>query len=404
MSFLNVKNVKHLAIAKDVARTANASIDQDSADYIAEGELVVTAPDGTVLDTTSVLAADEIVIRQGRGSELDVISDTITKSSLRKYLKKAAIASQEEIWTLGFDGTTGAFDVINDNLYLLNIDMNESSVFGFGQDRVKYGVFKSDASATEEEIATGLMESLIANFSREPEQDILFELLNGGASAAVAPTANLVKNSDQVTFSAAHGLNAGDYIRVGAATTDAVYRIKAVVDASTVLLDVAYQGASNTAAVVESIDSATAQAAAYGIRFTGIAREFEVGKLHYQKVRFDLLPKDFGVTPALKVQGALEGSGQYEQIAELEHATQGNEGNYYRSRANGPLDPKRADAVAGTSYDMFTLVYEKSTHGGIGARDVSPKELVIALPTGYSGTSLTGDVTALEDVLDAFAS
>jgi hypothetical protein len=398
MSFLNVKNVKHLVIAKDVARTANASIDPTSASYIAEGEIVVTTPGGTVLDATTVAGEKEIVLRQGRGGELEVISPVIFKDGA-SLKSQAYVPQEEESWTLGYDGTTGAFDEINDNLYLLNVDMKESSVFGFGQQKHKYGVYKSDANATQEEIVNGLTESLIANFSREPEQDVVFNMLLSDASVAVAPTANLVKDSDQVVFSAAHGLVAGDYIRIGTATTDIVYKVKAVTATDTLLLTTAYSGASVPAAVVTSI--AANPAGNFGIIAQGQAREFKTGSLHYSKVRFELIPKDFGTTPVVQANGAIEGSGNYEQIAELEWATQGNEGNYYRSRSMAPVDEKRAD-VQKVGYDMITLKYEKTTHGGIGAKDVSPAEAVVAYPNGSSATSITDATDGIIAILDAF--
>jgi len=400
MSSLNVNNVKHMVIAKDVARTASASIDPTSATYIADGEIVVTTPGGTVLDATTVVAEKEIVLRQGRGGELEVISPVIAKAGSSSNLR-AYTAQQEEIWTLGFDGTNGAFDVLNDNLYLLNVDMKESSVFGFGQQKHKYGVAKSDASATEEEIVNELNNSLIANFSREPEQDIVFNMLSSAASVAVATTANLTNGSDQVTFSAAHGLVAGDYIRTGVAVTDLVYKVKAVTNATTLLLTSAYSGVSAVAAVVTSIDAATAQAGAFGIKAVGQAREFKVGTLHYSKVRFELVPKDFGSTPVAQVQGALEGTGNYKQISELEYAVQGNEGNIYRSRSYGPVDGKRSD-VAKVGYDMITLKYEKNTHGGIGAKDTSPAEAVISYPNGATGTSIDDASTGVIQIIAAF--
>jgi len=406
MSYLDVQNVKHLVIAKDLARTANASIDPASADYIADGELVVTDAGGTVLDTATVLTADAIQIVQGRAGSIDgvdTITPLITKADLIRYNSQAFANDTETVRVVGYDGTAGSIDAINDNLYMINIDMNESTVFGFGQDKSKYGVYSADATATEEEIANGLTESLIANFSREPEQDIVFERLVSDASVAIgAATANVVNGSEQVTI-VAHSVLAGSYLRFeGSATTDPIYRVASVVDANTVLLDVVYQGASNTAEAVEGI---AAPVGNFGIKFTGQPREFSTGIYNFQKVRFSILLKDFGATTQTETSVATEGSGNWEQVAEIEWAVQGNEGNYYRSRSGAPVDGKRADVVVGEDYILNTLAFFQSTrgHNAIGATDKSRKEVVVAYPDGAAGTSLVGGADSVLNVLTAFA-
>jgi hypothetical protein len=405
MSYLDANNVKHLLIAKDVDRTANASIDPASADYIADGEIVVCTPDGFVLDATTAATANEIVLYQGRAGSvdgIDQISPVITKADLINGLQfRPFVNDTETVRVVGYDGTAGSIDVINDNLYLLNIDMNESTIFGFGQDKVKYGVYKSDATATQAEIADGLTDSLIANFSREPEKDIVFERLVSDASVALANPANVVNGSDQVS-STAHGLTAGEYVRIGGATTnDPVYKVASVIDANTFTLDVPYQGVSNTAAVAGSI---AAPVGDFGIRFTGQPRPFQVGVFNYQKVRFSLTLKDFGATTQTEVSVATEGSGNWEQVAELEWGTQGNEGNYYRSRANAPVDGKRADTVKDENYDMLTIPFldSKRGHNAIGATSKSRKEIVIVYPNGATGTSIVDATDGIIFILGAF--
>jgi len=404
MSYLDAQNVKHLLIAKDVAATVNVSIDPDSADYLAEGEIIATDREGTVLTAATAATATEIVLYQGRQGTtdgIDQISPVITKKDLIAYNTQAFVQDTETVKVVGYDGAAGSIDAINDNLYLLNVDMNESTVFGFGQDKIKHGVYKSDATATEEEIADGLTISLIANFSREPEQDILFERLVSDASVAIgAATANAVKGSEQVTITG-HAVLAGSYLRFGgAATTLPVYKVASVVDANTVLLDVVYQGASNIAVNVEGI---AAPAGNFGIKFSGQPREFKVGVFGFQKVRFSLQLRDFGATTTTDVSVAINGSGNWEQVSELEWGCQGNEGNYYRSRANAPVDSKRADVVVNERYILNTLSHFKSTrgHNGIGATDKSRGEVVLAYPSGAAGTSIVG-ANGILAVLTAF--
>ena len=47
-------NAKHVLVAGNVARTATASTDPNSASYLADGEMVIVSSAGTVLTSATV--------------------------------------------------------------------------------------------------------------------------------------------------------------------------------------------------------------------------------------------------------------------------------------------------------------------------------------------------------------
>jgi hypothetical protein len=415
---LNSRNVKHLFIgAEGQARTVGVSIDPSSAAYLAAGELVVTSPGGTVIDDTTAATANEIVIYQGRGAGVDVISPIIRKKNITDYRVVNGVAAAEEVWNIGYNGTSGSIEAINNNEYVLRLVFTEQQVMGHGQQRTKVVNYVSDANATQEEIANNLALTLLNSFSRDAQQDVRIDLLCNDAGTAIGAAADTVKGQagtktvtvvDVGANATVIAIAAGDYFRVGTATTAEVYKVvtSTVGTSGGVLtLDRPLNANVNLLGTTsEFITAANAATAAFGIKLTGLPRDFSAGVYKYTKVRFQPLLAEFGTTTLARATGAFEGTGRWEQIAELEFFVQGNEGNYYRSRSGAPVDPKRSDVYVptGNLFDMFIISYYEETHGGIGAPDRSPKELIIAVSADTPGTAVSDATTGINAVLNVF--
>ena len=110
---------------------------------------------------------------------------------------------------------------------------------------------------------------------------------------------------------------------------------------------------------------------------------------------------DFGTTDLDENTGASEGVGNYEQIAELEYHCQGNEnGNFYASTANGPVQSRRVD-VEDTNYSILVLEYDIETSGGLNGVSLQPCSVIIALDKtsgsfgGQVGTVAADTVTEI---------
>ena len=187
------------------------------------------------------------------------------------------------------------------------------------------------------------------------------------------------------------------------AVTSPLYKI-ASIDATndTLTLDAPYVGATQTLndTGLEQITATEVEAAAVGVKLTGRSRTWDSSR-EPSVVRFTTAIKDMGsLTEITKSQLPSDGTGTYAQVATIEKFAQGNEGPLYPSNPNGPLLREfRTDAVAGTSYDIVTLDL-KSKPDGAFTEPVLHKSLVIALPAGFSGTSLTGAASSLLNVLD----
>jgi len=300
----------------------------------AVGEVIAVESDGTAIASGS----NKIMIVAKNDSGKIVISEPIKVSDIKHVSAKAYVAPTEQIDYVGFNGTTGSIEVINSNLYQVNIEMANYGSTGSELRYHKQGHFNSAASATELSIAEGLRDSLIRNFSREPEKRIKFEMVCNNAGLALGTGVDNVvftngskiisaTDIDNATTNAA--LAVGDLLRVGTAVTDPVYRITAIDSvANTATLDQAFQGDTTTIAdtALERIAAASLAAADYGIKLTGQPKLFKLGKIRYEKMVFVTQLVDCGDTIVTKSQAAKLGIGEGKAVAEEEWFTIGNYG------------------------------------------------------------------------------
>lgn len=408
-------SVMNLLIGKKLSRTASAQVTNSSAaSYIADGEIVVTDASGTVLDTTTVLNQPSIFIVQGQGTTKPVIwSDEIFKTSVTQFEGQAYDAPTVQIDYIGYDAVnnTGAIEVLNDNDYTVELKDIDSTTFGTLA-YSKFGFYTSDSSATEREIALGLTESLFTNTRDLYFPAVLIEMVNDGTFAAASVvTYTFVNGSPNVTSSAGTTVVAGDLIRV-ATNTDviAVYEVAAKgtgafpgAGANDFRLNYPYQGASGTTTAVYR--QTAAPATGYGIRVTGRAPYWVAPNVTtYHVNRFKTILKRAGSTPVTTTQDATEGSGAYEQIANLEYFLIGNEGLSAREGVI-PQITVRANAESTAQYGIITLAHSRKEGGQITENPRAFKQLMIAFNgVGGHGTSASGAVTSVEDVLEAWLS
>lgn len=394
----------HFLIAKEIARTASASIDPNSANYIADGEIVITDGAGTVLDTTTVATKDEVRIAQRSGNNI-IWSPAIRAKEISQYKGAAFSAAVEQITYVGFNGTAGAIDTISENDYLVRVIRQDTQATYLNKEQLKFGSMRSDASATQEEIATGVTSSLIANFAQEPEREIKFERVINNAGAAVAQTATPTYKSTLVVMSAANAFVAGDHVRFGTAVTDPTYKV-ASKSGNDLVLDIPFQGTSGTGLTVEIIVAATAATADFGVKMSGLPRKFERGVFKYSKVRFEVTLAEFGTTGITFDTAAVDGTGTTEEVQEREwFASEGIHGKIERIGTPPPVSKQDADSAK-----SYSLLYIKNNDASVSSIQGSPKsqiEVQLALDKGIAGAGFGGQVatgtTAIINVLDAWA-
>ena len=99
MSVLTVKNSQYVYIGKSIARTASAQVtDPNATGYIADGEVVVLASDGTVYDSSADSFATSPFIQIAQRSGDDILySPKIVGLNLTAYNGREAATGQEQI-------------------------------------------------------------------------------------------------------------------------------------------------------------------------------------------------------------------------------------------------------------------------------------------------------------------
>jgi len=416
-----INNILHLEIGKDINRTATPqATDPTAASFIADGEIVVTDVDGTVLDSTTVLTKDRVVIRQGQGTSLpQIVSPVIRRKAVTSYSAKNYTAATQQVDYIGYNAATatGAWEVINNNDYVVTItNINSPNYGSIGIQ--KLGFYKSDASATKLEINDAVAISLYQNTTRTQFQaPFKVERVSSDAGVATnASTGTISAVNGAVTFVTSGGTPStdfpvGTYVRFGTATTSPIYKIVAVDDTGngTITIDMPYQGAtaSFVAGAAEYITNALALAGEVGIKLTGIAQTFdEVRRFQYIISRWQTNIINGGTTTITAQTTPNPGIGTYEQIAEIEYMAVGYEGFIHRDRQ--PYIAPRKNALSTAKYSVVNLTYADIADNGIAANTPNMKELMLAFAVnsvGSPNTYLTqsqGVVTSVVTVLNAW--
>jgi hypothetical protein len=396
----SIKNVSQILICTQADSYSAGTI----AD-LANGELAVALPNGVLVNAnaySNLSAGDKYIIAvRGITSGILFTSDVLVKGQEVSQSNVAYSASQGQIDYIGFNGTDGAFEVINSNVYTVRLYVNDNTSASFRRALIKEGFFKSDAGATQEEIAAGLVTSLIKNFSRESEPLILFERVNAGVSTATSGgTIAVTQGSKYVSIAGtgadagkynadASDIVAGDYLRIGHATTNTfpVYRVDQVVSgggATTMIvkLDVEYQGTSNAAIAAASvgvIPKATALAAAFGLKLTGQKRTFQKGVFNSDSyVTWVATLQDAGTTGITLSQTQSKGTGTPEWVIEREYEWQMNN---YMYRIAQPTPSYHQDGATASTYSVWTIQYKDAMDTPLGGKADSYKTLYVACVT-----------------------
>jgi hypothetical protein len=401
--FLAALDLTHSITAGTVATPAN----------IAKGEIVVTDLANVVLDTTTVLTAPQIKVIMGRGAGIPFVeSKPLKTTELKSYAVKAYEAKVQEVLYYGYNAATGvgAFDVINNNFYDLNISLY--NIWGTEASSLYIpvgGSYQSTSTATEEEIANGLYKNVIGNTSRFTPPIVLVELVSSAAGVAVSDAVIIQKGAKSITGAAtlAPAVSVGDYVRLGSqsTTTDPVYKITATDGVSVITLDVPVQAdfSGNAFQVV----AATAQAGAFGIRFTGVNQPFILDSRPVFMVEFQGGLKNGGSTPIVKEVTPYLGNGTYELCRQEEAASWRNQGILYNYTEFPPiaipsdLNPTGVYSTLnlGWGRDNKTLL---TTGNFIGNVMLALEIDTLGTPNVYSD-NIVGSAISVVDVIDALA-
>lgn len=263
--------------------------------------------------------------------------------------------------------------------------------------------YVTDSSATALELASNLVKAV--NKDGFLAGKIEATLITDGTFTALTNNATVTAGSPTVT-STAHGLVAGDLVRIGSsAATSPVYTVKSITDANTFVLDTTYQGTSGTvtAANIGEITASTAvsiQLTGQPIPFTGIDSYGQVNftaSLSY----VDLTNNFSGIynlAPITVVTAPSKGSGFWHEVRDMEYEASGYD---ITNRISFPVDTAPAlRAASGSNYHIVVIEHMEEHIGDLQKPMLSPCSTVIAFDIAATGTTTKRDafLTALATV------
>lgn len=396
MSTFSQKDIQLLFVGGAATATTGAI------DLMNDGEIGIFTPAGTrITEATAATASKFMIVKKTANGGVPLVSPVITKADLKLAKRTVFAAATEAVVNVGYDGTTGSIEAINDNEYHLRISLRQGFTSNHGGLYLKHAFYKSDVNATELEIASAIVKDATANVSKEAEAVAIFSLLSNDAGVATTGTLDVVKGSKVVKFENADAV-VGGLVRIGTATTAPCYKVISISGVNVTLdTKVNEATAQYAAGNAETVNVANANAASYGVKLTGVAGKHVVGKLHGDLMpnAFDVTLENFGSTGNVLAVAATAGTGTAKQVAELEWFCQGNEGDFHRM--GEPNLIARRSEVSG-DYDLIDLKSVELYTDSITVGPVS-KEFTLAIPTTAPNYAIAGTSDDITDVLEVLA-
>jgi hypothetical protein len=299
----------------------------------------------------------------------------------------AYLARQEQVSYLGYNGTSGSMDATNSKYYGLQVILNHTFGMLNNSPLVVTIPYKSDASATQSEVAAGLAIAGTSVFKRQAYKPLKIERINSGAqlNAMASATAAVTNGSKQVTLSEDESLTcfAGSIIRFGTsgAGTAPCYVVESIAaNGLDVVLDQEYQGDTNATFAHGTIETVTE--GNWGLKFTGISvtdANFNPVTDEPFVVSFEFGTRDFDTATATYTTEARLGSGTYQLVSAQEARSQFE--NKTREISAYPPTVRNLDAVAGTTYNIFAFEvwYDDFADPTTGVRPISKVRYELAV-------------------------
>lgn len=359
------------------------------------GEVLVVERDGTAIAAGSTGIMIAVKKADGTLDQTEVIPTAgIVKASVKSYA-----SGTNQVDYIGFNGTTGSIDAVNSTHYIANLRMQEFGSNSASNYENLVGEFYTDASGTQQEVADGMVSSLIASHDELDQERFLIERVidvAGGIVPTGVNTLTFTKGSKYFTAtdidnaSGAAAFQVGEYIRIGTNLTDPIYKIAAIdAGANVGTLDVAFQGDTTSVddTACKRIATSALAAAAFGIKLTARDLTAVAGKFPVQKFHFSTSLENFGSTTlTAQSTGASVGIGSGDQVREHEWFARGNFGEIYRTGQPYLFDNELV-GVSGSNYDVLSIDYylderERLTYTS------SPRSLVVYVNEASSSAAM----------------
>lgn len=394
-------NATHIVVGKDISLATSGA-----RSALSTGQIGIFKNGSGTASATALQAGDGFVASTKDASG-NIKSTPFIKYNniISKSAKTYTAPTQKKVY-VGFNGTSGAISVSNSVTYILRVVLKDNTATFFEHPLYEIADFNSDASATQEEVALGMVKDMVRNFtSLKPKKVTVVQpgLINSATVVTTndfVGTLTLVAGSKYATVTSSGqyatdtDIVVGDYVRLGATSSTAVsatanvYKIMSISGTTTKTIEfdrpVVENGAYATGTGTEVIAAATAAAANFGISLTGLILPFEVGMVKYEVIDFEVLLNDsFGATPVTVATQATKGTGTYQEVAELEWFLKANRGEVNRV-ASYPV-PNVLVATPGKTYAIVTVNYKTDDTKYLDRNIAQTATLMFATETDSSG-------------------
>lgn len=346
----------------------------------------------------SLLAdGEQFFVIQGRGATQPLMKSPILTKGKTKLTISKFKSAQQQVTSVGFNGTTGALPIANNTNFFIKIRKRDNDAANRSQPFSLFaGPVRTDNTGTQAELASLLIQNGYLNFKDEPANHYLrFEAIcdNAGATDGTATTATATNGSLGVVLNAAPTtMVAGDYIRFGSTVNDPVYLITSIVGTA-LTLNSPYVGTTGAGITIEYIAAASAATANFGVKVTGNVDPFDVNQWRdYYANRFTVSFSDTN-TLITHLQGAFNGNGVWQQVAMDEYLSYGYEGeNNQLAVPSIPRDQTvKIPGIGGNTdltskYSCLNISWEEGI-SGLVSMDGGKGNVVVYLNLANSGGS-----------------
>ena len=434
MSVLSVKNIQETFIGKSIARTATLQvINPDASGYIADGEVAVLNSTGipmTTSTTNTYAASPWIQLVQRNGNNL-VFSSKIYGNKVTSYLGRVGAQGTEQIYHIGYNGSTGSLDITAGLDYQLTLIENQDDMMWAEQKKKNVTSVTNNLVTSQQDLAKAVVKNVMRKYNTDG-LSVTAAMLNSGTAAAftTATTAAVTHGSNVVIWTTASpansGFGAGSVVRLGATgsgrgVTVPVYTVLGAhpTIAFGWILDQPYAGPSNSALPAADQGFVTA-GASWGVRFTGkYLTSYRRDFFKFKRTAFTVQMSGFGATVITKTQEATYGYGDGRLVLEEESFSKGFEGALNRMSVPLPIANETFTAdgsftssinttygdafiTATTLYDAITIEFFSQNAGTIVSSAPMPQLIKIFMADGAAQGATDNTTKAVQTALNTW--
>lgn len=363
------------------------------------GSIAVVNMAGTV--QTTAISGDTLYRIAAKGTDGSIVFSPAFSANgidFKSYLAYSAPVQQVTVVGYNPSASTGAISVTNNVDYTLSVELLSTSGIVNNSAILKEVSYKSSNSASQEEIATGIVKAFNVLMVNEATPLVQAVRVSDGTATALVADATVVQGSTTVSC-AAHALTAGTYVSLAGVT----YKIVSVTT-NAFVIDMPYLGTSGTVTKGTGATQGASLATVtnWGIKLTGqkIAINNPQAEEYYRTSFFTRfrIPSNGVFTdsgsPITSVTAPSAGNGTGYEVANKEYKT--NFGFRDISVSSYPTTKIKQETNLSSTYDTFALYTIDSNMNIVtnGASVKSMFQIYLAVDS-----TLTTDTTSLKTVL-----